>query len=306
MPKTSNNLLRFLPQLFLAGLVLLCGVWRHPGRPGRAADLAAAPRSGYTDSNYAPAALVLGAPDFTTHAGAGSGPAGMSAPSFIAVDPATGKVFVADERNNRVLRFARFATLANGAAAEAVFGQPDFSSHTAAAGPGGMSGPGGLAVDAAGRLWVAEWGNHRILRFDHAASRPSGAPADGVLGQPDFSANQPGGGPQHLTGPAGLAVDAAGRLWVADCYNSRVLRFEAAAAKPNGAPADGVLGQPDFSSPVGPDCNDPSAREVCYPFSLFFDPARQVLWVADGIFDRVLAFADPRPPVVVYLPLVIR
>ena len=43
------------------------------------------------------------------------------------VDPTTGKVFVADQTNNRVLRFASALVLANGAPAEAVLGQANFT-----------------------------------------------------------------------------------------------------------------------------------------------------------------------------------
>ena len=48
--------------------------------------------------------------------------------------------------------------------------------------------------------------------------------------------------------PMDVAVDSGGRLWVADANNNRLLRFENAALKTNGADADGVLGQRDFDS----------------------------------------------------------
>ncbi len=38
-----------------------------------------------------------------------------------------------------------------------------------------------------GRLWVADFFNYRLLRFDNAAGKINGGNADGVLGQPDFN-----------------------------------------------------------------------------------------------------------------------
>src|ERR1700712_838385 len=77
-------------------------------------------------SNGQPASLVLGQSDFITNTAATT-QSGMNIPSGVAIDPTSGKVFVADNKNNRVLRFASIATLVNGAPAESVFGQPDFT-----------------------------------------------------------------------------------------------------------------------------------------------------------------------------------
>lgn len=201
----------------------------------------------FTPSNGQAATLVLGQPDFVSNTSQVT-QSGMQNPYDVAVDSTSGKVFVADTFNNRVLRFANVSALSDGTAAEAVLGQPDFASNTGQTAQNGMTLPAGVAVDASGRLWVVDNNNCRILRFDNAASKANGANADGVLGQPDFTS---GGGATTQSGlslPIGVAVDSSGRLWVADAGNHRVLRFDDAAAKANGANADGVLGQPDFTS----------------------------------------------------------
>ena len=205
------------------------------------------------------AILVLGRSSFTT-----DGPATASRllqPHDIAVDPTGGAVFVADTSNHRVLRFASQAALANNAPAEAVFGQPDLTSHVQAVTAAGMDRPSGLAVDSAGRLWVADTYNQRVLRFDAAASKPSGAAADGVLGQTNFTSSAIASSAQGLHNPFGVAVDGGGRLWVADAGNSRVLRFDAAAGKPNGAAADVLLGQSSFAGFI----SATSTRGMAYP-----------------------------------------
>jgi sugar lactone lactonase YvrE len=88
-----------------------------------------------------------------------------------------------------------------------------------------MSDPEGLAVDNAGRLWVADTVNSRVLRFDNAATLANSAPANGVLGQPDFSSGLFDTTQSAMHFPRGVAADDAGRLWVADNNNNRVLRF---------------------------------------------------------------------------------
>src|SRR5690606_1625649 len=112
----------------------------------------------------------------------------------------------------------------------------DFYNTVGATSSLGMRGPVGLAIDAEGRLWVADAGNHRILRFDGAASKADGAAANGVLGQANFTTSDTGLSANGLNNPQGVAVDGNGRLWVADTFNNRVLRFDSAAGKTNGAP----------------------------------------------------------------------
>ena len=195
--------------------------------------------------------------------------------------------------------------------------------------------PHHVYVDGIGRLWVADTNNYRVLRFDNAATKANGANADGVLGQLDFTSDQGGTHPATWMTPTSVYVDGSGRLWVADQLNSRVLRFDNAATKANGADPDGVLGQPDFnihlqitSDPLYQPVDitgdstgrvfittyttglhifdnaaakpNGAAADVTHDFSYsdlgcFFDPAADVLWVA-GYGNRVLRFGVPSNP----------
>ncbi|NUN70321.1 MAG: SMP-30/gluconolactonase/LRE family protein [Bacteroidetes bacterium] len=212
----------------------------------------------------------------------------LAEPASVAIDPTTGKLFVADRDNRRVLRFGSQAKLVNGASAEAVFGQPDYVTRTANTGgisATSMNNPNSVVVDAQGRLWVADRDNNRILRFDNASSKASSAAADGVLGQATFTTNKAGIAADSLNAPASLAVDKNGRLWVADRANNRILRFDAAAAKANGAAANGVLGQPDFVTRT----SGTTASTMSAPWGVAADASGRV-WVADRSNSRVLRF----------------
>jgi DNA-binding beta-propeller fold protein YncE len=234
-----------------------------------------------------PAGGVLGQADFVTRT-TGKTSSTMNNAFGVAIDPTTGKLFVADRNNNRVLRFSSTAKLTTGGAAEAVLGQPNLDTNTANTGgisAATMNTPVRLYVDAAGRLWVSDYGNRRVLRFDNASAKATGAAADGVLGQPDFVTNTAGTTAGKMNRTTGVFVDGGGRLWVAERDNNRVLRFDNAAAKANGANADGVLGQPDFVTGT----TGLSATKMNEPFGVFVDAGGR-LWVADDVNNRVLRF----------------
>ena len=190
--------------------------------------------------------LVLGQADFTSSAETDP-PTGTSLSDVGAIirDPISGKVFVSDTDNNRVLRYRNPATLANGGSAEFAFGQANLTSRVSGTSASSNSGPAGLALDSSGRLWVADPDNSRVLRFNAAVSTTTSAPAATlVLGQSNFTSGGAAMPPtaSSMLSPSGLHFDAAGRLWVVDSGNHRILRFDNVDSLTNGAAADAVLG----------------------------------------------------------------
>ena len=145
--------------------------------------------NGKTIPNNAEASLVLGQVDFTSRlAPFPPNAASLYYPGSVIVDPVTRKVFVADEGNQRVLRYASADALANGAQAEAVFGQALFITKTVAVTSNQFGGdPESIFLDTKGRLWVPDYSGNRVLRFDFASSCDSSPSASRVYGQPDFT-----------------------------------------------------------------------------------------------------------------------
>ncbi len=234
--------------------------------------------------NNPSADLVLGQPDFVTDNG-GTSAFTMSGPEGIAIDPVTRKVFVCEYSNRRVLRFPNVASLTNGASAEAVFGQRRFSENLTTSLDPGMNRPEGIFFDRRGRLWVADRANNRVLAFEAASYSSTNPLPDHVFGQPDFTTNTFGTTNVKMRTPTGVWVDAADRLWVVDQGNNRILRFDSISAKDNGDPANGVLGQPNFTT----NSSATNANGLRSPYDLSIT-ASGALYVADSSNNRVLRY----------------
>ena len=195
--------------------------------------------------------LVIGQPDFNSNVAEQRRRVGLEPllPGGVAVD-ATGNLFVADHLNNRVLEYNRpFAT---DTVADRVIGQPDFTSN--APNNGGLSAasldsPSGVAVDAAGNLWVADYGNNRVLEYNNPIATGDRI-ADLVLGQPDFIVQhrqqRRSSAPHRSSTQSASPSTRTGNVWVADALNNRVLEYD--DPKTFGTTADRVLGQPSFTS----------------------------------------------------------
>ena len=253
--------------------------------------------------NGATADLVLGQPNLQQSSPLGIGNSGLNGPSAVAVDPATGNLYVSDTANNRVLRFEDpFANL-DRVEPSRVYGQPNFNSN--AANNGGLSaktlrGPTGLRFDVSGNLWICDSGNHRIVRYPLAALESDNPEADLVLGQELFTegaANSSDGqvSASGFNTPLSLAFHSDGSMYVADTQNVRVLVFQAPFA--NGAAAVRVIGQADFVSRTIPPTITASAMRG--PNSVFVTAAGDLL-VAVQAEHRVLVFtniaaAGPQP-----------
>jgi hypothetical protein len=251
-------------------------------------------------------AAVIGQPDKTTSA---VGPCDDSSfgafPDAIAVTP-DGKVLVQAGDQDRILVWNSIPST-DGVAANLVIGQPDFESCSANGGgsvsASGFDALGGMWTDGE-RLVVSDWANNRVLIWTTFPTATE-APADIVLGQPDFTTNTANNDPdtdpdvpsaRSLNGPYGGVWSNGVQLFIADQGNSRVLIWNDFPTS-SFQPADMVLGQSNFTnSRYNDDDQDgaqdatPSARTFYYPASV--RAARDKVFVADPDNHRVLIFAS--------------
>ena len=172
-----------------------------------------------------------------------------------------------------------------------VLGQPDFTTVTEnlAATPTTLRLPTAVASDGV-HVVVADTNHNRVLIWNRIPTN-NDSPADVVAGQPNFtSTSLPGGNPnaKSMRGPQGVWIQN-GRLYVADTQNNRVLIFNRIPTS-NGAAADVVLGQPNFTTFVEPDLtqqkNNVQANQLLNPVSVTSDGVH--IFVTDLGYNRVL------------------
>jgi uncharacterized protein (TIGR03437 family) len=172
--------------------------------------------------------------------------------------------------------------------AENVLGQPNYNSTAAGTTSQALQTPTAVATDG-NILAVADTDNNRVLIWTSIPSTVD-APANIVLGQPNFTTGQSSGAinAQTLRGPQGVWIQN-GKLFVADTQNFRVLIWNRIPTQ-NGQAADLELGQPNFNTanqpPVGQSNPPAAANALLNPVSVTSDGIR--LYVADLGFNRVL------------------
>jgi hypothetical protein len=233
----------------------------------------------------------------------------LCGPAGVAVD-GEGNVFVADGYgmgffNHRVLEYDDPKAAGGGTpgtpgaagdtTADRVFGQPNFTSPSPISGCAAptaslLCSPANLSVDQTGNLYVADPIDHRVLVFVNPLDDDeTGAVADSVFGQPDFTSDGLGSGPGGLNFPTGVAADAANRVWIADSLGHRVTRYDSPLT--TARLADEEYGTAGFF---------PSRRNFGTPADVDVDAAGN-LYVADGMppanleggYSRVLRLNDP-------------
>jgi uncharacterized protein (TIGR03437 family) len=174
-----------------------------------------------------------------------------------------------------------------------VLGQPDFSTTTVnvAATPNTLRTPTAVASDGV-HLVVSDTDHNRVLIWNRIPTT-NNASADIVVGQPNFgTAAVVGNTPtaSSLRGPQGVWIQN-GKLYIADTGDNRVLIYNHIPTA-NGAAADVVLGQPNFTTFVEPDLTqqtqNATANVLLNPVSVSSDGSH--LFVADLGYNRILVW----------------
>ncbi len=135
----------------------------------------------------------------------------LNFPVSVALDSA-GNLYIADELNHRVRKVSTNGTITT-VAGNGNFG---FSGDNGPATSAQLTSPTGVAVDSAGNLYIAD-GSARVRKVSNGViTTVAGNGTQGFGGDNGPAASA------ELSVPTGLALDAAGNLYIADQDNNRV------------------------------------------------------------------------------------
>jgi len=134
--------------------------------------------------------------------------------------------------------------------------------------------PEGVAVDASGNLFIADFGNNRIREVSASGiiTTVAGNGSQGFSGDGGLATSA------SLNQPTDVAVDASGNLFIADDYNNRIRKVSASGIVTTVA-GNGAQG---FSGDGGP----ATSAELYYPNGVAVDASGN-LFIAEGGNDRI-------------------
>ncbi|MDB6128368.1 MAG: hypothetical protein JWM35_2264, partial [Verrucomicrobia bacterium] len=158
---------------------------------------------------------------FTTESGLSSGATdgtGSAARFFLPSDTATdstGNIYVADTNNHTIRKITSGGVVTTMAGLAGYVGSNDGVGSAAR-----FDYPGSVAVDAGGIVYVADTINHTIRKIAPDGTVTTLAGSAGVAGSIDGV-----GTAARFNQPAGVEVDAAGNVFVADTSNNMIRKI---------------------------------------------------------------------------------
>lgn len=166
-------------------------------------------------------------------------------PSGVSVDPA-GNVYIADTGNHRIRRVLQGAaptiTTVAGDGYTASNGDGGYNGETQNGSPmpatsAELNYPHAVAFDAAGNMYIPDAGNNRVRKVTAVGGAITNASTiatfagTGVTGRPTCSTMPTPATATPLSSPSGVAVDAAGNVYIADTQNAAIREVNQASGQ---------------------------------------------------------------------------
>ncbi len=197
----------------------------------------------------------------------------LDTPTGLAVD-AAGNLYIADTGNNRI----RIVTAATGNITSLSTGSVILSS------------PKGVAVDAAGNVYIADTNNSRVLKVALSGSITVTTTVTGTdTGVFGYNGDGIPASSALLNHPSGVALDAAGNLYIADTFNQRIRMVSATTGTIT------TVAGTKFSGYTG-DGGPATSAELSFPLSVLVDPSGNI-YISDTQ-NNVIRLMTPAPPTI--------
>jgi sugar lactone lactonase YvrE len=200
----------------------------------------------------------------------------LSFPEGVAVD-ANGNSYIADWGDNEIRKLAPDGTISAVAGGGTPCSSPPACGDGGAATDAHLSFPEGVAVDQAGNVYIADTGNSEIRKVSPSGkiTRFTGTGADCT--RPPACGDGGAATAAQLSAPAGVAVDSAGNVYIADTGDSEI-RKVSPGGKISRIAGTGV------ACSAAPSCGDQgpaSSAQLNFPGGVAVDQAGNA-YVADA------------------------
>jgi hypothetical protein len=195
--------------------------------------------------------------------------ASLGYPTGVVFD-ASGNFYISDLQNSRIRKVDTTGTIST-FAGNGLYG---YSGDGGPATSASLSKPQGVGIDSAGTLYISDQGNYRLREVNTSGTittlAGNGTPVYLGDGGPATAAG--------LAGPAGLAFDAAGDLYIADQGNQRIRKVDTSRTITTVA-GNGTYG-------LSGDGGSATGANLANPAAVAFDAAGN-LYIADQANNRI-------------------
>ena len=227
----------------------------------------------------------------------------LNQPAGIAID-SQGNLFIADPLNNRIRRVDHATHIITTVAGSGASTSPDGGNINCEefyeCGDGGPATsaflfyPEGVAVDASGNLYIADYGNNSIRKVTASTGIISTIAGLGLL-----HAGSTGDGGKatlaEVSGPYGVAVDVSGNVYIAVTGSNRVRKITASTGI-IATVAGGGSGCAAATDTLGDGCPGPDAA-IAAPSEVALDPSGN-LYITDLGNDSLIRVVNAKTQIV--------
>ena len=190
-------------------------------------------------------------------------------PFDVALDSA-GNLYIADQGNQRVRKVNSSGTITTVAGT----GTAGYNGDNTPATGAQLNEPTGVAVDIAGNLYTADYGNNRVRKVDTTGTITTVA-GNGTAG---FNGDNIAATSAELNAPTGVAVDSAGNVYIAELFGQRIRKVNTSGIISTVA-GTGTAGYNGDNIPA-------TSAEIDNPYKVALDAAGD-LYITDYANQRI-------------------